>query len=616
MNPLLKNIRTNWFIISVLIGALILRLWSLTAESLWLDELHTMNESDPDITWGNMFFYLKCCDQHPPLHFIVSRLAFNIFGHTAGVARLVSVTAGMVSIWAIWLLGKEILNRSLGNFAAVLTAVNYYNIYYSREARDYIFAFLFAVLSFLYFIRLIKSPGRKNSLLFALFTLCAMYSHYYGMFIAMSQAVLAPLFIFQETGAARKKLFLQFLLAGAVIIVGYLPWVPFVLAMSKIESFWIETVAHDFLQRFVDNYFGDSNLLRPLIVTLLVYFALKAFSRSEKEGVQPQIKNSPIQLAFLVSLVWVFVSYLVPYLRSILAVPMLFPRYTIVVLPAIILGIAFGIELIGNKIVQWAILGLFVGLSLLDVVVVKRYYVQLQKTQFRELTQYLTTQNPQNFPVINQVTAWQNTYYMKKFGSKAQVISIRKEDAVDSILRKSPSYNFDAFWIIGAHGDQPLAEEKRKALDTAFVLLKEGSFIGAWAQFYMSKTAANSKIKTIYHDNFAENEGTVLSAEKVLAIWGGVVHAKPVKIEKGRYRLTVAAYGTQSKGVFPHLNVFVNEKKLGDYFVTQTLAEKSFEFQATEEEVIIKLDMDNDYSSPSEGDRNTLVKYVVLEKLD
>jgi uncharacterized membrane protein len=95
-----------------------------------------------------MLGYLKCCDQHPPLSFFLTRISFEFFGHTAISARLISAITGTVSVWGMYLLGKEILNRNLGLIAAALTTVNFYNLYYSQEARGYITAFLFATLSF------------------------------------------------------------------------------------------------------------------------------------------------------------------------------------------------------------------------------------------------------------------------------------------------------------------------------------------------------------------------------------------------------------------------------------------------------------------------------------
>ena len=167
MADIRKYLVSNGAIILVLFVAFVLRYWNLNYQSLWLDEVHTMIESDPDTTWEYLYAYLKTIDVHPPLHYLMQKVVFIVFGHTAYVARLFSVVAGTLGVAAIYFLGKEILNKKLGIIVAVITAVNYYALYYSQEARNYIFLFLFATLSFLYLLRLIKRPTRKNSLLYA-----------------------------------------------------------------------------------------------------------------------------------------------------------------------------------------------------------------------------------------------------------------------------------------------------------------------------------------------------------------------------------------------------------------------------------------------------------------
>ena len=133
---------------AILIITAFLRFLALDKQSLWLDELHTMNEAAPALTLKEMFSYLTCCDQHPPLYFLFEKLLFSVFGHTSLVARSFSATLGVGSVWLMYLLGKELSGKRLGLIAAAITCVNYYNILYSQEARDYIMAFFFAALSF------------------------------------------------------------------------------------------------------------------------------------------------------------------------------------------------------------------------------------------------------------------------------------------------------------------------------------------------------------------------------------------------------------------------------------------------------------------------------------
>ena len=104
----------------------------------------------------------------------------------------------------------------------------------------------------------------------------------------------------------------------------------------------------------------------------------------------------------------------------------------------------------------------------------RKYYSTQGKTQFREIIEYVVSENSPNFPIINEVSSWQQQYYLKKFKSKAEVLSGKKESLVDSILKKSSEkYNLTGFWLVGAHQDKWLTDEKRKELDSTYALVKE-----------------------------------------------------------------------------------------------------------------------------------------------
>jgi len=463
-----------------------MRLWKLDFQSLWLDELHTMNESDPDLTWEKMLFYLKCCDQHPPLYFFLARVSFVMFGHTALSARTISVIAGTVSVWGMYLLGRELLNRNLGLIAAALTTVNYYNLYYSQEARGYIMAFLFATLSFLFLTRLLKKLSIKNSVLYAAFSLLLLYSHYYSLFLLVSQIIVIILLFFFTEKIDRKSYIKCFLLSGLIIAAGYLPWFPYLQAMSNIHSFWVKPVPITFFSSFFFEYFGNMKFLKPILLVLLMVYIFKVFYAEKKLTSNPA-RSNPLWFSFIVLSIWIIVTLLIPYIRSLLVVPMLLPRYTIVVLPALLIIVAYAIELIAFKPLKTFILSTFIIISLITIIISRKYYSKVSKSQFREMTQFVVKNNKENYPFIDELS-WQHQYYFKALNFKPTILEGRKLNVIDSILAgKNPKYAVKGFWIVGAHGEQPLSIEQRKGLNSAYFMIREEKFYDAWAQLYISK---------------------------------------------------------------------------------------------------------------------------------
>jgi dolichyl-phosphate-mannose-protein mannosyltransferase len=615
MSKALQTIRTNRVIYLIILFAFILRAFKLTQQSLWLDELHNMIEADPATSWGQLFDYLKCCDQHPPLYFFIERFAFTVFGHTEGVARSISVIAGTISVWGMWLLGKELYNKQLGNIAAILTCVNYYNIFYSQEARGYIVAFLFATLSFLYFIKLIKVPTSKNIVLYAVFSLLLLYTHYYSLFVITAQGMLALFFIILEEKRIEKiRLFKAFLFSGIILLVGYAPWVPFLLQMSNIKSFWIGNVSHDFIITFFNNYFGNASTIVPILTVLLIVYIVHV-SLSGQTDSPRTIKNNPLRFGFIIMLGWVFITYLIPYLRSILVVPMLYPRYTIVVLPAILLSAAWGIVCFKTPVIQYSIVALIVVLSFIDIIGAKKYYADVHKTQFREMTAFVVHENKDNYPIVNQTTGWHQGYYLKKFESKARLILSDKNILIDSIdAGNTPQWALNGFWLAGAHSEQPISAERLRLLDKDYILLKQEKFYDAWAQLFVSrKRIATSGINISYTD-FAPGEGAVLNDQKAIAIWAGAIHTRPIQLEKGAYKLSIMAMGTSFKDEFAHLNIYNGDKKIGAFYTTAQFAGKEITFENVNDSIVLKIEMDNDLNQEGVGDRNAFIQNIILEK--
>jgi 4-amino-4-deoxy-L-arabinose transferase-like glycosyltransferase len=605
-----------WLIIA---AGFILRCWHMNAQSYWVDELHTMREADPDIPFSQLFAYLKCCDQHPPLYYFICRFSFTVFGHSEWVGRFISVIIGTTSIWAMWFLGKEIDGRRLGLIAAALTCFNYFNILYSQEVRNYILVFLFTALSFAYFFRLFRRLNKRTMFLYAIMTLLMMYSHYYGLFIAAAQFFVALLFILINP-AERKIIFTRFAIAGLILAVGYAPWIPTFLTISKISSFWIGEIHDSFAKEFFYQYFGDSSLVLPFVMLLLIFYCLEVFKTNELRVLNDERRfYNPLTLSFVVFFTTTVIGYLIPYIRSILVVPMLYNRYTIVVVPAFLAVISFGLARINNAVVRNLLLVTIIVLSLIDLVLVKKFYTAVRKTQFREVTSYIASlarQEGKSYPIINQVTPWQQQYYIKRLGYKGEIWGGVKEDLVDSILRKSnPKYDVDGFWIVGFHGEGRLSPEKKAALDTAFIVVHDTAGYDAWGEFYLSKRASSgSRILGLQNfpqaGVFTEGDG-----RQVIPVWGGSISSSPIELKKGSYEMITDSRGTPFAGVFPHLKFYLNGRLVHDFFTGETYAQKMTKIEVPSDgSYELKIEMDNDASDPNLGDRNAFINKIMLIK--
>ena len=473
----------------ILVGAFLLRVSNLGMESFWLDELYVMVEADPHQPLSQLFYFLKCCDPHPPLFYLLERMVFVAFGQSEVSARILPAIAGTVSVWAIYLLGREVHSKRLGLIAAALTAVNYFNIYYSREARDYIFVFLFAAFSLFYLFRLVKHLRAKDMWLYSLFALLTMYSDNFGVILIFSEfcAVLALICLAKE----KKPRLLRFAGSAVIILLGYLPWISVFLSLGKIGSFWISPLRWDWPFVYFTSYFGRTAELGIIMLVLLAVGVTGAFIR--RRSIFRNVTASPGGLAIILLGGTILLTYGIPFIRSLLVIPMLQERYTIVALPAILIALAYGFMLIPWNRIKYAGLAAFLILSLQRATGTYKMYTKPGKTQFREVTNFMASDTGRNqYPILNDRIAWQESYYISKFEYRGPLLDAPRAAMIDSIIKKvSPKYDVEGFWLMDAHAAGKAADfldaANQARVDSFFVKEKERLFLDAWAEFYRRK---------------------------------------------------------------------------------------------------------------------------------
>jgi hypothetical protein len=470
------------------------------------------------------------------------------------------------------------------------------------------------IFSFIFLIRLIKNGRSRDMWYYSLFALATLYSHYYGMFLVCSQFCVAFVFWFSSKD---KPLYLKrFALSGLVIALGYIPWIPFVIKLSAMKTFWIGSITQGFVFDYFNAYFGNSDFLKPLLVVLLVFYLINVFrSDRRKSG---EHGSDPLVFSFILFSVSLVVTYTLPYIRSLLVVPMLFDRYTIVVLPIFLMAVAYGVELIADKLVKAVVFWIFIGWSLLYVGLTNNIYTTIHKTQFREMAAFMTADTIESqYPVVNDKTPHQDRYYMEKFNYRGPVFEEPRASVIDSLVHSSsPKYKANGFWLLDAHGAvDPAAfldPKTRSELDSSFVLMKQQRFYDAWAQLYLSKKMIAGQLTTADFPpaDIADVDG------KVVAIWGGFVTSHPIALPAGAYTLHILARGTPALQVYPHVIVSVNGTRIGDYFATGTFQDVQLPYRHTGvDSVRVTIGYDNDLTDPRTGDdRNLFLQNIEFIK--
>jgi len=145
------------FLALATLAALVLRLYHLGHQSLWVDEFFTWDLIAPG---RGLHFWPQILDAYQgPLYHAAAWVAVRI-EPTVAALRAPAAMAGVITVPIMGLLAGRLFGAPAGRLAALLLAVSPFHIWYSQEGRGYAFLVLFAAASALVYLRM--SEGRPT----------------------------------------------------------------------------------------------------------------------------------------------------------------------------------------------------------------------------------------------------------------------------------------------------------------------------------------------------------------------------------------------------------------------------------------------------------------------
>lgn len=197
-------------------GALALRLYTLTTQSFWFDEVLTAIGAQ-SFAW---VLYSAQIFGHPPLQYLVGWVAGGSSA-TEGALRAPFVAAGVGGVVVIALLGRRLAGPTTGLVAAGLLAISPFHVELSQIARPYALLVLLVALSWLALFRALQRGGIADWLGFSAAAALAFYTHYLGGQVVLAQAAVAAAWVVRRRGANGLAALVSFL--GITLLLA--PWV-------------------------------------------------------------------------------------------------------------------------------------------------------------------------------------------------------------------------------------------------------------------------------------------------------------------------------------------------------------------------------------------------------
>lgn len=217
--------------IIVFIGIILRLLFINKADGLWNDEYVSWMIASTPFTQGFWEGVKSQC--HMPFYYLYLKFFMSIFGQSDLLLRLTSVITGVLSIPVMYFVGLE-KDKKVGFFAAFLTAISSFLIYYSQEVRIYSVLFLFSALSLLFTLRLIKNTNTKNLILYALSNFFIIFTHTIGFVYVFFNMIFVSSFLFKSHKRFILKLWSILTILGLVCM----PVIVNIFTTKSISQWW------------------------------------------------------------------------------------------------------------------------------------------------------------------------------------------------------------------------------------------------------------------------------------------------------------------------------------------------------------------------------------------
>lgn len=233
-----------WLLLGIIIVGVLLRSYHLTSRSLWFDE---------SFSWRLIQFPFQemitraAADVHPPFYYVMLRAWAVVFGSSVLSLRSFSVTLSALTIAAAYLFTSTAFkSRRAGLLAAALLAVSGWQIAFAWEARMYTLGTALALLSSWLLVRAVRQPSLTAWIYYAIIATLFAYTHYFSFFTLAAHALVAAGYIVIRARGRlgeiiHSRLFWHAGLAGALVVLLYVPWIPTLLRQNQQvqASFWV-----------------------------------------------------------------------------------------------------------------------------------------------------------------------------------------------------------------------------------------------------------------------------------------------------------------------------------------------------------------------------------------
>ena len=310
-NRLMKRKKTI-IIIGIFIGALVLRVYSISRYDLWFDELvsnyysYDIIKAFAELNGSSLASYFAkrvASDPSSAFYYMVVYVYSFLFG-SGQMLRLLSAIFSVLALGMFYKFSRLFFDKKVCIYATLIMALSPVQIWYAQEARVYAMA-TFLVLSTAYlFTRALKTERLFYLILFTLSCAATFYMSYFSVFLLLPMGVM---FILHRRGRNKIKwTSVAFLILLSIMPVFFI--LPDHLNLIR-NGFWLAAPSlRTVLNTFTVFILGYSSAMwqvctAPTIFIGLYLYGLYCYFRNDKKNavILCLLFLPPIALTYLIS---------------------------------------------------------------------------------------------------------------------------------------------------------------------------------------------------------------------------------------------------------------------------------------------------------------------------
>ena len=271
MKLFLKKELILFLIISI---GIFFRIYNLNFDNLWYDEIISFWVANPSFSYQETIFFHNQIETTSILYNLILKSFYQIFGYNTFGGRLLSAVFGILSIFSIIYLDKQINKNYSYIFSTFLISLNIFLIGYSQELRNYSLFFFTTSLTLIYFIKYSNNTNNiRNLLIFSIILFINNLVHPFGLILFFS------IFFYMLLKAFfKKKISIPIIVSLTIILIlssiYYYQLFAFT-AVSETDYWWMKNPSLSFYTNFYfSNYFG-SRLVGGIHLLILIFLITK-----------------------------------------------------------------------------------------------------------------------------------------------------------------------------------------------------------------------------------------------------------------------------------------------------------------------------------------------------